>query len=203
MRVLETRDGMVTEPSVLLSSRKESFQQQVHGKIGRKLGSGGKPIGRPPLSGQGQGLTEAEMQQRRVLERLREQRKDCLELARGMQHSVRLLCPDPQAMLLLEQQLQVPEPLLVELLYAQDASVGGGDLDGLDVLRQVLALRSLVRVGGALSLTATSQLDDAGPGPMQGAGPGGDPRTRRGRSPKVREDNPGCSSRHCSRCVCS
>ena len=90
--------------------------------------------------------------------RLREHLMDSLELAREMDHPIKLLCPDPRTAALYEAHLQIPDPLLVELLFSET--------DALDSLRHVLALRSLARmnplanVSNSLELSSPQMLYD-------------------------------------------
>jgi len=86
---------------------------------------------------------EMEMLERMSRERLRSRKQrehlmDSLEMAREMEHPIKLLCPHPNTAALYEVHLQLPDPLLVELLFSEH--------DALDSLRHLLALRSLGRM---------------------------------------------------------
>lgn len=90
--------------------------------------------------------------------KLREHLMDSLELAREMEHPVKLLCPDPQSAGLFEAHLQLPDPVLIELIFSE--------MDSLDPLRHIMALRSIGRintsgnVSNSIELTSPQMLYD-------------------------------------------
>ena len=130
LRIVEVRDDNTTEPTIRLSvGAEESQQQQVYTRPGRK---GGKK----------RGLTaedEAALTPAQRLERLRaDAEKDCLEQARDADEPVRYALLDPQCLQLLgEVHVLSSESALIEQLYSE--------IDSMDILRQVQALRALAR----------------------------------------------------------
>ena len=84
------------------------------------------------------GPTEAQIQAKEQWEAQKVENMDALDLAREPNLPLKMIIPDPAFTYLFQAHLQIPNELLVELLYA--------DLDAYNVFRQVLAVRS---IGGA------------------------------------------------------
>ena len=88
---------------------------------------------------QKQGPTEAQIQAKEQWEAQKVENMDALELARKSNLPLKMIIPDPTCTSIYQVHLQIPNELLLELLYA--------DLDVYNVFRQVLAVRSIGKAG--------------------------------------------------------
>ena len=144
LRIAEVRDDVIKEPTLTTSEKKETYAQQVHTRPGRR---GGKRIGKRMrremegqklLEEQRQGPTAEELAEQARADREREALRDSIQVSRDLDYPVRYALLDPLGTSLAEVHSAIPDCLLIEQLFTE--------IDGLDVLRQIQALRSLARV---------------------------------------------------------
>ena len=144
LRIAEVRDDIIKEPTLTTSEKKETYTQQVHTRPGRR---GGKRIGKRMrremegqklLEEQRQGPTAEELAEQARADREREALRDSIQVSRDLDYPVRYALLDPLGTSLAEVHSAIPDCLLIEQLFTE--------IDGLDVLRQIQALRSLSRV---------------------------------------------------------
>lgn len=142
IKVVERVEDIETDCPFLVQDKKEVIEQELT-KI---------PSRRGPRRGRGKGKQNKDKKQMSEAEQLNQERKekekeemeqfklemmDSLELARheSQDHPIKLVYPDPNCVTLQECRLNIPDTMLVELLFL--------DQDANNVLRQVQALRSL------------------------------------------------------------
>ena len=144
LRVVEQRDDVGAECTIVTNDNLEAGEvhsQVIHAKqIRQRFKQKRKHSAKPTPA---QELENAERLSREKLRhrKLREHLMDSLELAREMEHPVKYICPDASSAAMFEAHLQLPDPLLIELLFSER--------DSHDVLRHILALRSMGRMNPA------------------------------------------------------
>ena len=154
IRIVEQRDDMATDCTILTNDGLDSgethvqpihMRQATRHRVRRRKG-----LAKPSPA---QEMEMAEKQSRDKLRhrRLREHLMDSLELAREMEHPVKYICPDPSSAGMFEAHLQLPDPMLIELLFSEQH-------DAHDVLRHILALRSLGRMSHIGNVTNSIEL---------------------------------------------
>ena len=121
---------MATDHAFTLRGRRESVTHQLANRPKRVNSKPDKPEQQKP-----QEISEEAKLAHKQLDRIRDEGRDAIDLARGMEHPVKMVLPDPQRGLITETHLALPTSLLVELLFSKN--------DDQDSTKHVLALRSL------------------------------------------------------------
>jgi hypothetical protein len=130
VRIAEVREDLITEPAVPIGPHAEQYQQRLHARPGRKSGKKREEMDSKGATAQMQSIFD-----RRVAER--EAMRDLIQVVRDMDNPIRYAVIEPQGLVVSEVHVLSGDVQLIEQLYA--------DIDTLDVLRQVQAVRSIAR----------------------------------------------------------
>lgn len=144
LRVVEERDDVGAECTIVTNDNLEAGEvhsQVIHAKQLRQRFKQKRRHAAKPTPAQEMENAERLSREKLRHRKLREHLMDSLELAREMEHPVKYICPDASSAAMFEAHLQLPDPLLIELLFSER--------DSHDVLRHILALRSMGRMNPA------------------------------------------------------